>query len=226
MEVKRIPLLEESISDRSSVAEYDCYAAIYMRPEYKYFVRKIVHQGIRRGRVLDIGTGSGRLAIELAKTKGCNYEIVAVDLSKNMLGRAQKKAIEERVDDKIQFLLSNACKLPFADQSIDLIISYASLHHWRQPVSVFREIQRVVKKSGTIIIRDNRRIFGDKAWETFVWGVSLFMNKSRRDNWRKVILSSYTIPEVKELIKESGFRNYRISTDFVGFDISIQANPS
>ena len=107
MEIKRIPLLEESISDQRSVAEYDCYAAMYMRPEYKYFIRKIVHQGIRRGRVLDIGTGSGRLAIELAKTKGCNYEIVAVDLSENMLRRAEKNAKKERVEDKIQFLLSS-----------------------------------------------------------------------------------------------------------------------
>jgi len=52
-----------------------------MMPEYKYFVRKILQKGIRAVKVLDIGTGSGRLAIELAKAAGCNFEITALDIS-------------------------------------------------------------------------------------------------------------------------------------------------
>jgi ubiquinone/menaquinone biosynthesis C-methylase UbiE len=221
MGVKRVPLPMEPISGQSKVTEYDRYASKYMFPEYQYFVRKIVRQGIRKGRVLDIGTGSGRLAIELAKVKGCNFDIVALDISENMLQIAQKNAKAAGVEDKIKFVLASASFLPFVDGCFDLVISYASLHHWMQPVNVFNEVQRVVNTRGGVIIRDNRRIYGDKLWEPIVWAITRFMNRSRRENWRKVILSSYTIPEVKEILKKSGLKNCKVDTDYVGFDISI-----
>jgi ubiquinone/menaquinone biosynthesis C-methylase UbiE len=222
MEVKRIPLAEEPISGQNKVAEYDNYAGIYMFPEYKYFVYKILHQGIRGGRVLDIGTGTGRLAVELARAKNCHFEIIALDISEEMLIRARENARKAGVEDKIKFVLASASFLPFQDESIDLIISYASLHHWLKPASVFKEIQRVTKKTGKVIIRDNRRVYGDKAWELLVRGISLLMSKPRRESWRRVILSSYTIPEIEDLLNKTGFENYQVCTDFVGFDISIK----
>jgi ubiquinone/menaquinone biosynthesis C-methylase UbiE len=225
MSIKRIPLIEEPISGQSKVAEYDRYAGSYMLPEYKYFVRKILKRGIRSGRVLDIGTGSGRLAIELARIKHSQFEIVALDISSDMLRKAQSKASQAGVGDRIEFVLGSASFLPFAEESFDLVLSYASLHHWKQPVNVFNEIQRVIKPGGTLIIRDNRRIYGDGVWEPLVRGISCFMTKARRENWRKVILSSYTIPEVKEILKKSRLENYQVITDFVGFDISIETTP-
>ena len=55
--------------------------------------------------------------------------------------------------------------MPFADGSFDLVISYASLHHWRQPAAVINEIMRVLKENGRVIIRDNRRVTGQPFWE-------------------------------------------------------------
>ena len=55
----RIPLSEEPIAEMDAIIQYDKGARYYMMPEYKYFVRKILRMGIRSGRVLDIGTGSG-----------------------------------------------------------------------------------------------------------------------------------------------------------------------
>ena len=88
----RAPLLEEPIADMDAVIQYDRGARLYMMPEYKYFVGKVLKKGIRSGRVLDIGTGSGLLAIELAKVKKCNFEIVAVDISENMILKAKENA--------------------------------------------------------------------------------------------------------------------------------------
>ncbi len=112
----RIPLSQEPIAGEDAVRQYDRGARCYMVPEYKYFVRTILRRGIRRGRVLDIGTGSGLLAIELAKVKYNNFDIVAIDISPNMIKKAVENARRAGVEDRIQFLVSTAAALPFADQ--------------------------------------------------------------------------------------------------------------
>jgi len=218
----RIALPHEPIAEAEAVAQYDKGARLYMLPEYKYFVWKILHRGIKSGRALDIGTGSGRLAIELAKTRGTHFEITGLDISENMLQKATVNAQQAGVADKIKFVLANADALPFPDGSFDLVISYASLHHWFRPAAVFKEAQRVVKKGGAVIIRDNRRVYGNPFWEAFIWILRRFMNRRHRENWPKAILASYTIPEVKAILEKAGLKDYRLGTDFIRFDLCVE----
>jgi len=220
--VNRIPLPEEPISEMDAVRQYDKGAKYYMMPEYKYFVRKILRKGIRSGRVLDIGTGSGLLAIELARVKGNNFDITAIDISPNMIKKAVENARQAGVGDKINFLVSTAAALPFPDDSFDFVMSYASLHHWFEPVTVFNEAERVVKKTGGIIIRDNKRVYQNPFWKFFIWLLSRFMNRRHRENWPKAILASYTIPEVSEMLGRSRLKDCQVSSDFVFIDLCIE----
>ncbi len=219
---QRIPLSEEPIADMDAVIQYDRGAKCYMTPEYKYFVWKILRKGIRGGRVLDIGTGSGLLAIELAKAKGCHFDIIAIDISENMIRKARENAKWAGVEDKIRFSVSTAAALPFADDSFDLVMSYASLHHWFEPVAVFNEVERVVKETGSAIIRDNKRVYQNPLWKSIIWFISRFMNKRHRENWPKAILASYTIPEVNEILSRSRLRECWVSSDFVCIDLCIE----
>jgi len=223
---ERIPLPEEPIADMDAVIQYDRGARYYIMPEYKYFVRKILKRGIRGGRVLDIGTGSGLLAIELAKVKGCHFDIVALDISENMIRKARENAGRFGVENKISFLVSTAEALPFADNSFDLVISYASLHHWLKPVTVFDEVARVTKETGHAIIRDNKRVYQNPVWRAIIWLISRFMNKRHRENWPKAILASYTMAEVHEILSRSRFKDYKISSDFVFIDLCIESTCS
>ncbi len=221
--VKRIPLPQEPIAEIDAVIQYDKGAKCYMMPEYKYFVWKIRRRGIKSGTVLDIGTGSGLLAIELSKAKGCHFDIIGIDISENMVRRAIENAKQAKVEDRIRFLVSTAATLPFADNSFDFVMSYASLHHWLEPVAVFNEVERVVKETGSVIIRDNKRIYQNPFWKSIIWFISRFMNKRHRGNWSKAILASYTIPEVNEIITRSRLRDYRVSSDFVFIDLCIES---
>ena len=83
---QRVPLPREPIDDMDAVIQYDKGAKCYIVPEYRYIVRKILRKGITGGKVLDIGTGSGLLAIELARIKKRNnFDITGIDISENML---------------------------------------------------------------------------------------------------------------------------------------------
>jgi len=219
----RIPLPEEPIADMDAVIQYDKGARYYIMPEYKYFVRKILRRGIRSGRVLDIGTGSGRLAIELAKAKDCNFDITALDISGNMIRKARENARLSGVAGRIRFLVATAAALPFADNSFDLVISYASMHHWIKPVTVFDEVARVTGETGHAVIRDNKRVYQNPVWRALIWLVSRLMNKRHRENWPRALLASYTIPEAREILSRSQLRDYRISSDFVFIDLCIES---
>ena len=219
----RIPLEKEPLDGKDVVKQYDNGARYYMLPEYKYFVRKILRRGITKGRILDIGTGSGRLAIELAKTKGTDFRITGLDISGDMLELAKENAKKAGVADRIEFVLGTAADLPFTDGEFDLVMSYASLHHWIRPEDVFSECQRVAGETGAIMVRDNRRVYGNPFWEAFIWGLRLFMNKRHRDNWPGVIRSSYTLPEIRDIVKKSNLKNYGIGTDFITFDLYVEA---
>jgi ubiquinone/menaquinone biosynthesis C-methylase UbiE len=221
---QRIPLPQESIAEMDAVIQYDKGAKYYIMPEYKYFVWKILRRGITKGQVLDIGTGSGLLAIELARIKKRNnFDITGLDISENMLKKARENVRKYHVEDKIKFLYGTASSLPFPDKTFDLVISYASLHHWFDPVAVFNEVARVTKETGCFIIRDNMRVYHNPFWKCGIWLVSRFMNKRHRENWPKVIHASYTIPEIKELVSKSQLKNYRVSRDFLFIDLCIES---
>lgn len=220
---QRIPLPEEPIAEMAAVIQYDKGAKLYMMPEYRYFVWKILKKPIKGGKVLDLGTGSGLLAIELAKRKGYWFEIVGIDISENMVRKAIDNAKQAGIESRLEFLVATVAKLPFPDNSFDVIISYASLHHWFDPVMVFNEVQRVIKGSGYFIIRDNKRVYQNPLWKAIIWMVSRFMNKRHRENWPKALLAGYTIPEIKEILRRSELRNWQVKTDFIFIDLCIES---
>jgi ubiquinone/menaquinone biosynthesis C-methylase UbiE len=221
--VDRIPLTEEAINGAEAIAEYDRYASIYLQPEYHYFAQKIRRSGFKSGRVLDIGTGSGRLALELAKEFKADCSITGLDISSGMLKKADEKAAQNGLDGRLNFIQGSAAEMPFGDSTFDLVISYASLHHWRQPEAVFNEIERVMKKNGRVIIRDNRRVTRQPFWEIFTRLIGCTMSRRRYLNWSKVILASYTLSEVDAILRKANFKSYSLGTDFVKFDLCIEA---
>ena len=220
---KRIPLSQEPIADMDAVSQYDKGAKSYMMPEYKYFVRKVLRKGKRRGRILDIGTGSALLAIEFARARGCDFDIVGLDISEDMLDKARENIERCGVSGRITLVKSTAAALPFDDSSFDIVVSYASLHHWFEPVAVFDEVARVTRTTGQAFIRDNKRVYQNPLWRAAVWLVSRFMNRRHRQNWPKAILASYTVPEVRALLSQSRLRGYRVGSDFVFIDLCIEA---
>jgi ubiquinone/menaquinone biosynthesis C-methylase UbiE len=87
---------------------------------------------IKDRRILDVGTGTGRAALVLARGGAC---VTAVDASDQMLAIARDRAEEEHLS--VRFLPGDAHRLEFGDRAFDVVVSLRVLMHaadWRQSV--------------------------------------------------------------------------------------------
>jgi ubiquinone/menaquinone biosynthesis C-methylase UbiE len=111
---------------------------------------------ISSGRLLDIGTGPGYLPLKLAAI-ATDLDIVGVDISPAMVRIATKNAQKSGLSGRVRFQVGDAATLPFDDGYFDLVVSTMSLHHWSRPVEAMREIWRVLKPNGQVLIYDLKR---------------------------------------------------------------------
>lgn len=105
---------------------------------------------------LDIGCGTGSVAIPLAE-KG--FSVVAVDHSPEMIEIARRKAADKGVIDKIRFVIGDAEKLDYPDDTFDLITCQGVMHHLTDRGPVLKEMRRVMRKSGYLYISEPVEIF-------------------------------------------------------------------
>lgn len=99
-------------------------------------------------RILDVATGTGAVAIELARwTTG---RIVGLDLSEPMIRRGAERAERAGFGERIAFVLGQGERLPFPDGAFDAVTFTYLLRYVDDPASTLRELARVVRSGGTL----------------------------------------------------------------------------
>lgn len=108
------------------------------------------------GNILDIGTGPGRLPIEIAKQVK-NVKVFGVDMSEDMIKIARKNAEKAGVGDRVEFKVRSAYDTGFENNSVDLVVSTGTVHHLSQPLVAFNEMYRILKHGGEAWLFDGRK---------------------------------------------------------------------
>jgi len=104
--------------------------------------------------VLDVGCGTGTLAIAAKRRVGAAGTVHGVDASPEMIDRAKRKATKAAVDVVFQTAVVEA--LPFPDAHFDAVLGTLMLHHLPKPVrqQCAREMRRVLKPGGRVLAVD------------------------------------------------------------------------
>lgn len=97
-------------------------------------------------KILDVGCGTGNFSVKLAEI-GC--KVVGIDLSEKMLNIARAK-IKEDLD--LEFHQMDVCKLDFSDEEFDGVFSMAAFEFIGEPQKAYKEMYRVLKKNGNLLI--------------------------------------------------------------------------
>lgn len=170
---------------RAWLPVYDLFGATIF-PVYRAAVTLVdPRPGVR---VLDICTGTGEMAIRLAK-RGAT--VTGVDITEPMLAKARRKGSELPID----FLLGDARALPFPDKSFDVAVLSLALHDMprKARIETLREAGRVTRER--IIIVDYHFVKQPMLRRAAVWLVQTF---------ETAYLTRYADEEVEPLLVEAG----------------------
>jgi len=196
--VKRKPFECRIFEDLEVAKRYNEETKNRIRHLSGSFVSVAKKWGIVDGKVLDFGTGTGLLAIELSK-KIPDVEVIGLDLSDVALEVARKNLQESEQPLSVSFEKGDAEDMPFKDSAFELVVSSNTLHLIKNPIRMFNEIQRVLKPEGRFFISDFRRS-----------GLGLFS---------KHIRAAYSPKEVKNLLSRSKLENWEVKDYFFWLSI-------
>lgn len=104
--------------------------------------------------VLDVGTGGGHIAVELAARRR-NWRVTGLDASPIMLTHA--KAWGEKRGVRVSWTCASAEETPFVADRFDAIVSHFAFHEFQDPAAALREMVRLLRPGGALWIQDLER---------------------------------------------------------------------
>jgi SAM-dependent methyltransferase len=158
-------------------------------------------------KVLDLGCGTGHTALAFA-ARGAAVE--ALDLTAEMLAQGRRMA-EERGLANVRFREGDVARLPFADAAFDVVTSRLSAHHYAHPDAAVREVARVLRPGGRLLLVDSVAP-ADPAQDTFLNAIEVLRDPSHArdhtvDQWCALIEAAGLAAEIL------GTWSYRIAFD-------------
>jgi ubiquinone/menaquinone biosynthesis C-methylase UbiE len=136
---------------------YDRLAGRLAGPLYRRIAADVAGAGLTdRAFVLDVGTGPGRVPVLIAQ-RCPSLTVEGIDLSEQMIARATQ-TVGAAAGSRVTYRVADVRALPYPDNSIDLVVSSLSLHHWTDVPAGLAEIRRVLRPDGQAWIYDVRHI--------------------------------------------------------------------
>jgi ubiquinone/menaquinone biosynthesis C-methylase UbiE len=146
--------------------------------------------GPLRGPALDVGTGKGLLAVELARL---GLDVVSVDVDASEQPLASQLALEAGVGGKVAFLHRDAARLPFRRGHFRCAAMMDVLHHLADPGPVLAEMARTLRAGGVVIVAD----FTPEGFE--------LVARVHREEGRVHPVSGATVGQARGRLEQEGF---------------------
>ena len=195
-------ILEPEVMDTEEEAlEYDAMDHAEVNAT---FVQDLLATGPLRGEVLDVGTGTGLIPLELCRVEP-SARVLGVDLADSMLRHAREHARSAGLESRIRFEKVDAKGLPFADGAFMAVMSNSIVHHIPRPATAFAEMARVLAPGGRVFVRDLLRPADEATWQGLVETYAGEASPKQRQLFADSLHASLTVDEVRDLVVALGF---------------------
>ena len=195
-------VLETEVMD--TLEEARDYNAMDHSEVNRLFVDDLLAAGPLQGEVLDLGTGTALIPVELCK-RNEEVRVVAVDLAVQMLDLARYNVEVEVLTERIMLDHIDAKELPYEEGRFAAVISNSIVHHIAQPARVMSEAARVLAAGGLIFFRDLLRPADEVAVQQLVETYATDENEHARGMFAASLRAALRLDEVRQLVQEAGF---------------------
>jgi ubiquinone/menaquinone biosynthesis C-methylase UbiE len=193
-----------SYSKQESQVQFDGWSESYdasilqrllFTPSHDYMLSEMEERSGSPFRMLDIGCGTGTFARRVLDDH-LEAEVWGVDFSGKMI-RAGMRG-QQTPDPRMRFIQADSEALPLADSSFDIVSCSNSFHHYPNQASAVREMHRVLRPGGRLIIIDGYR---DRIWGRFIFDVCVVAMEGA--------VHHASARQFREIFHKAGFRGVR-----------------
>jgi len=161
---------------------------------------------IDEGKLLDVGTGPGRLLADLHNLNP-HIELYGLDISESMLKLAEKNLRGIPVDLR----LGNIQKTEYEKNFFDIITCTGSFYLWDHPVESVNEIHRLLKVNGSAYLFETYKEYDEQEFERGLKSNLKNENLLRRFFspffLKKQLDMTYSIPEIEDILSQTSFKD-------------------
>ena len=198
--LKRV--LEPEVMDDAQAAQ--TYDDMDHSEVNRAFVDDLLAAGNIAGDILDLGTGTAQIPVELCKrVEDCR--VMASDASYHMLDLARYRLEIASLTDRIQLDMADAKQMPYADGMFDIVISNSIVHHIAEPAAVLQAAVRVTKPGGLLFFRDLMRPETEKQLDRLVETYSGQESEHAQQLFRDSLHAALNLAEMRQIVTQLGF---------------------
>jgi ubiquinone/menaquinone biosynthesis C-methylase UbiE len=171
-------------------------------------------------RVLEVAPGPGYLSIEIARLG--RFGVTGLDISRTFVQIARGNAREAGVT--AEFRQGDVARMPFEDESFDLVVCQAAFKNFTLPGNALAEIHRVLRAGGTAVIQDmsknaSHADIAHEVGQMDLGRVSSFTTTATLEMLRR---RAYAPEQFERLAADSPFGTCEIKTEGIGLEVRLK----
>ncbi|MFB2934384.1 class I SAM-dependent methyltransferase [Aerosakkonemataceae cyanobacterium BLCC-F154] len=200
-------VLEPEVMD--SWEEAVAYDAMDFTEVNTAFAQRAIALAPTLAKVLDAGTGTARIPLLLSQQRP-QWQITGIDLGENMLKIGAENIKKAGLQQQITLELVDAKQLPYPNEHFDLVISNSLIHHLPDPLPFLREVNRVLKPKGALLIRDLIRPVNQETLQSLVESIGTEYDRHQKQLFADSLHAAFTLQEIDRLIFQAGLSDVKI----------------
>jgi ubiquinone/menaquinone biosynthesis C-methylase UbiE len=173
------------------------------------FAKRAIELGSLSGLMLDTGTGTARIPIFICQERP-QWQIIGIDLAESMLQVGRKNVEQAGLQQQITLESVDAKQLPYPDAHFDMVISNSLIHHLPDPLPFLKELKRVLKPNGGILIRDLIRPMNEDIMNGLVDSIGTEYDEHQKMLFRDSLHAAFTLDEVNQLVLDAGLEGAKL----------------